>query len=178
MNPLLSFRPAPPTPKAPSSAAVAAAANQALMTVAIRVRPLSSKEQMNGHRSVVSTLVEENVCNISKLERSGAVLQSEKGQRHGYQYDRVFDDTATNEDVYVHTVRDVLPKVLAGTNCTILAYGATGAGKTHTIMGYEGDAGMMPRSVIDLFAAIESSPGAEAYSVSVSYMEGTSVRFF
>ena len=59
------------------------------MTVAVRIRPLSMKEQHLGHRAVVIA-DNEKVATISKLERIGAVLQSEKGQTHSYEFDRVF----------------------------------------------------------------------------------------
>lgn len=141
------------------------------MTVGLRVRPLSGKETANGHRAVVNTVDEDNICSISKLERMGAVLQSERGQIHTYEFDRVFGSEASNEQVYESTVRNLIPKVLMGINCTIFAYGSTGAGKTHTIMGYSQDPGMMPRSMIDLFAAIEASEEPSRFSVQVSYME-------
>ena len=39
-------------------------------------------------------------------------------------------------------------------------------------MGNEADPGMMPRSMIDLFAAIEQTDDPSSFSVRVSYMEG------
>jgi hypothetical protein len=41
---------------------------------------------------------------------------------------------ATNEDVYAGTVRELVTGVLYGINTTIFAYGATGSGKTFTMV--------------------------------------------
>jgi kinesin family protein 18/19 len=48
---------------------------------------------------------------------------------HSYEFDKVFSEEATNQQVYESTARSLVPKVLDGMNCTIFAYGATGAGK-------------------------------------------------
>jgi hypothetical protein len=144
-----------------------------LMTVAIRVRPLSQKELLLGHQKVVD--VNGKITSITKSQRRDGHLQSEKGQLHSYEFDRCFDEKTSNEAVYHAVVEGLIPKILNGTNCTLLAYGSTGAGKTHTIMGNESDRGMMHRSMMDLFSWIEKRKRIkqveESFSVSVSYME-------
>src|SRR5271170_3533828 len=50
-----------------------------------------------------------------------------------YAFDRIFDETCTQEDVFTHTAKPLLDGVLDGFNATVFAYGATGCGKTHTI---------------------------------------------
>ena len=42
---------------------------------------------------------------------------------------------ASQEDVYSSCARELVTRVLDGYNATILAYGQTGAGKTHTMTG-------------------------------------------
>ena len=42
---------------------------------------------------------------------------------------------ATNLDVYNGTIQDLVSGVLHGINTTVLAYGATGSGKTYTMVG-------------------------------------------
>lgn len=54
-----------------------------------------------------------------------------------FQFDRVFGPKATQLDVFSQ-VRPLVESVLAGYNATVLAYGSTGSGKTHTIMGCSG----------------------------------------
>jgi kinesin family protein 18/19 len=50
-----------------------------------------------------------------------------------FAFDRVFDETTTQGDVYEATTKPLLDSVLDGYNATVFAYGATGCGKTHTI---------------------------------------------
>lgn len=49
---------------------------------------------------------------------------------------------------------------LPGFTTTVLAYGSTGSGKTHTISGTEESPGMLPRSVDLLFQRLESDAAA------------------
>ena len=51
--------------------------------------------------------------------------------------------------------------VLEGFNATFMAYGQTGAGKTHTMSGTSGhfdERGVIPRAVSNLFKEIASKP--------------------
>ena len=56
---------------------------------------------------------------------------------HVFGFDRVHDQADNQEVVYLSTGRPATKAVLAGYNSTILAYGQTGTGKTHTMeVGY------------------------------------------
>ena len=48
-----------------------------------------------------------------------------------YAYDHVFDADAGQEAVFRVTTRPLIDEVVKGLNATVLAYGATGSGKTH-----------------------------------------------
>lgn len=72
--------------------------------------------------------------------------------------------------MYEKTTKSLLPKVLNGYNATVFAYGATGAGKTYTMLGTEEEPGIMFRTLHDLF--IEIAKMSElVYQVSMSYLE-------
>ena len=47
---------------------------------------------------------------------------------------QVFNTTTTQAEMY-NVVKPRLDDVLFGYNCTIFAYGQTGTGKTHTMLG-------------------------------------------
>lgn len=49
-------------------------------------------------------------------------------------FDRVFGPESVQEDVFLGLV-PVLDTVIKGFNACVLAYGQTGAGKTHTLIG-------------------------------------------
>ncbi len=67
----------------------------------------------------------------------------------------------------------LLDHVLSGYNATVLCYGQTGAGKTHTMMGAKNDfqqRGLCPRTVAGLLARAAQQERA-ASAVRMSYME-------
>ena len=67
--------------------------------------------------------------------------------RREFRVDKVFDATATNEDVYLGVGAPILDAVLAGCHGSILAYGQSGSGKTYSMLNDDGDvaaAGIVP----------------------------------
>ena len=52
-----------------------------------------------------------------------------------YAFNIAFDEESSQLDVYNQTAKDYIPNVFQGQNVTVFAYGATGAGKTHTMLG-------------------------------------------
>jgi hypothetical protein len=57
---------------------------------------------------------------------------------------QVFEDT-----------RHLAQSAVDGYNVCIFAYGQTGSGKTHTIYGGEGDPGLTPRGIHELFNVLD-----------------------
>ncbi len=60
--------------------------------------------------------------------------------------------------------------VLNGYNATVFAYGATGSGKTFTMLGSETSPGLMPLTLDALFRAAEENESKE-YIITLSYIE-------
>jgi len=93
-----------------------------------------------------------------------------------YTFDRVFL-YSDQESIYHEVVTPILEEVLTGYNCTIFAYGQTGTGKTFTMEGdlrdnfgeCSRDAGIIPRTLYTLFAALERKN--TEYTVRVSFLE-------
>jgi kinesin family member C1 len=71
-----------------------------------------------------------------------------------FKFDRVFDPSSSQEDVFGE-ISQLVQSALDGYRVCIFAYGQTGSGKTHTIMGKENDLGMIPRSVTQIFDTAE-----------------------
>lgn len=55
-------------------------------------------------------------------------------------------------------------------NSTIFAYGHTGSGKTHTMMGTPSQPGMTPRAVQDMFSLIRQMAGMYVFTCSGLYI--------
>jgi len=59
---------------------------------------------------------------------------------HIFQFDRAYGGESSQEDVYSESIRPQVQQVLQGGRCSVLAYGATGSGKTYTMLaGTEGE---------------------------------------
>uniref|UniRef100_A0A7S4QNC0 Kinesin-like protein n=1 Tax=Alexandrium monilatum TaxID=311494 RepID=A0A7S4QNC0_9DINO len=73
-----------------------------------------------------------------------------------YRCDHAFGPESTQEQVYAKAVAPIADAVIRGYNGAVIAYGQTGAGKTHTMVGGrtpEGR-GVTPRVVADIFAGL------------------------
>ncbi|KAG8860509.1 kinesin-like protein Klp5 [Tulasnella sp. 330] len=92
-----------------------------------------------------------------------------KDQR--YTFDRVFDESARQIDVFEKTTKPLLDGLLDGFNATVFAYGATGCGKTHTISGTEADPGIIYLTMAELFSKIEEKQDDMMVEVSLSFLE-------
>lgn len=74
---------------------------------------------------------------VQGLLKEGSVKQ--------FTYDRVFESNSSQEDLFKEIGVKVISQVLEGINSTVLAYGVTGSGKTHTIQGYHFSFGEMAK---------------------------------
>lgn len=54
---------------------------------------------------------------------------------------------------------------------TVFAYGATGAGKTHTMLGTQQNPGIIFLTVMDLYRRMEELRATKKFEISVSYLE-------
>lgn len=86
-------------------------------------------------------------------------------------FDKVFDQTSTQEEVYAGAVKPLLDTVLDGFNASVFAYGATGCGKTHTVSGTPDHQGIIFRAMDDLFTRIEAMRDTKEITLSLSYLE-------
>lgn len=58
-----------------------------------------------------------------------------KNKPKKYMYDYVFAEDSTQDEVYQTTTSPLIKDVLKGYSAAVFAYGATGSGKTHTMLG-------------------------------------------
>lgn len=141
------------------------------LMVAVRVRPTSD--------------VNEPKC--VKVNSKKSLLLDDAGKKEKprrYLYDYVFSETSTQEEVYQATTSPLIKDVLNGLNAAVFAYGSTGAGKTHTMLGpnpkkaatpsseespprsTEAD-GLMVRAIVEIFKFVEQTDKSTAFRVSL-----------
>ncbi|KAJ3339262.1 kinesin-like protein Klp5 [Gonapodya sp. JEL0774] len=126
-------------------------------------------------RRIVS-VVDEQVLVFDPPDKSAAqtafhVPGAKRYKNIFYTFDRVFDENASQQEVYENSTKHLIDGVLNGYNATVFAYGATGCGKTHTITGTQHDPGVIFRTMRDLFQCIRDSRHERITEVSVSYLE-------
>jgi kinesin family protein 5 len=118
-------------------------------------------------------------CSIKHIDvgihRSPSCLPQSREASGSFTFDRVFDMSSRQNDVFDYSIRPTVDDILNGYNGTVFAYGQTGAGKSYTMMGTSIDdeegKGIIPRIVEQIFASIMASPSTIEYTVRVSYME-------
>ncbi|KAL4624257.1 kinesin-like protein KIF6 isoform X1 [Arapaima gigas] len=103
-----------------------------------------------------------------------------KKESYRFRFQKVFDQTAKQEEIFEHVAKPVADSVLAGYNGTIFAYGQTGSGKTFTITGGAerySDRGIIPRTLSYLYQHFNQaslplgSDSGKIYTTHISYLE-------
>lgn len=109
-------------------------------------------------------------------------------QAKTYAFDRVFGPESDQQMIFDMGVSNSLKEMFEGYNCTVFAYGQTGTGKTHTMLGEftlptespdlrkvpqikpEDQWGVIPRTIYELFELFKQDTSKE-YSVKLSFIE-------
>lgn len=140
--------------------------------VAVRVRPLNEKEKYISNFDT-ARVVDKNLLVLLDPQYEMSPddhFRNNRNREKQYTFEYVFDDKAEQIDIYNQTTAPLVKSVLEGYNSTVFAYGATGAGKTYTMMGPENNPGVMKNALTDLFTSIESMKEKEGVVI-ISYIE-------
>ncbi|XP_054041291.1 kinesin-like protein KIF27 [Rissa tridactyla] len=130
--------------------------------VAVRIRPLLSKEVLHNHQ----------VC-VRLVPNTQQIII---GKDRVFTFDFVFGKNSTQEEVFTVCIKPLLVSLAEGYNATVFAYGQTGSGKTYTIGGghiasvAEDEKGIIPRAIQELFQHISENRNID-FHVKVSYIE-------
>ncbi|XP_004263995.1 kinesin-like protein KIF18A [Orcinus orca] len=150
------------------------------MKVVVRVRPENTKEKTSGFHKVVH-VVDKHILVFDPKQEEISFFHGKKTINRDitkrqnkdlkFVFDAVFDETSTQLEVFEHTTKPILRSFLNGYNCTVLAYGATGAGKTHTMLGSAAEPGVMYQTMLDLYKSMDEIKEEKVCSTAVSYLE-------
>jgi len=148
---------------------------RAFQQVAVRCRGLSPKERCKPQTSDILDVVEQKVVIVRDPDeghKDYLDVKQNRTKEKQFTFDKAFGVACTNRDVYDGTVKNLVHNVVEGMNVTVFAYGATGSGKTYTMVGSPQDPGLMVRSLETIFDITKesSSPGYE-FKVVCSYLE-------
>lgn len=131
-----------------------------------RLRPTSRRYeglQVNGSR-----------VKIALGDKDAEKFTSAQYKEREYKFQKVFDEGATQEEVYDETVHHMVERFLEGYNGTIFAYGQTASGKTYTIEGSArsyAERGIIPRALSHIYSILKEREDEYLSSVHISFME-------
>lgn len=92
-----------------------------------------------------------------------------------FTYDAVYDKSSTQREVYDEGAFPLVESVMSGYNGTIFAYGQTGCGKTHTMIGLKdnkAEKGIIPNAFDHIFGYLDSQDNdSKKFLIRCSYLE-------
>ena len=151
--------------------------------IAVRVRPLNASELEYSNFKTLTHQSNEQISfhGIDSLSSSpeGTIYIGDetnivitKYRKKDFEFDFAFEETTTQDEVYKNTTKMLLDNIMNGFNSTVFAYGATGSGKTYTMVGTDSNPGLMVKSIQDLFAKVNEQQTADKnFTIKFSYVE-------
>lgn len=82
-----------------------------------------------------------------------------------YAFDYAFDENAEQVAVFEKTTQSLIDGIIDGFNATVFAYGATGAGKTYTMLGTPNDHGIFGYTFEELFVKMEEQAKTKDFKI-------------
>ncbi|XP_018095471.1 kinesin-like protein KIF22-B isoform X1 [Xenopus laevis] len=140
----------------------------ARVRVAVRLRPYMEEKEEDKVPTACVRGLDSHSLEIVNWRNQLETMQ--------YQFDAFYGDSASQREIYMGSVCHILPHLLIGQNASVFAYGPTGAGKTHTMLGNPDQPGVIPRAVRELLQMTRmaaSAPENEnwTYTITMSYVE-------
>jgi len=160
------------------------------INVALRIRPLSNKEIETD--TCIHVLPQEvGTGTLECASQFQSVKIGENESRHNFTFDHVLPQSTNQGEMYSTCANSLVKSCLEGYNATVLAYGQTGTGKTHTMIGDLGKGGtenkadgIIPRALKNIFNNLkhklecqEASPLVSTASSTPSYEYQVKVQF-
>ncbi|KAK6925198.1 Kinesin motor domain, partial [Dillenia turbinata] len=138
--------------------------------VFVRLRPMGKKEKEQGSRCCVRIVNRRDVF-LTEFANENDYLRLKRLRGRHFTFDASFPDSTSQQEVYSTTTAELVEAVLQGRNGSVFCYGATGAGKTYTMLGTVENPGVMVLAIKDLFAKIRQKSFDGNHVVHLSYLE-------
>ncbi|EGX96004.1 kinesin family protein [Cordyceps militaris CM01] len=109
------------------------------MDVFVRWRPLVGAETVSGSVTHTSRADPSSARLAITIDRG--LAPSDKPWTSASAFTRVLSGDTSNAAAYTAVAQPAVPRVLAGGCHSVFAYGHSGSGKTHTVVGYQDESG-------------------------------------
>ncbi|KAL4489886.1 hypothetical protein ABPG72_010785 [Tetrahymena utriculariae] len=155
------------------------------LSVCVRVRPKTNQELLDKRNYLAQKLQvwDERTIQINSNQEQQIQMKhkrslSQANQKsnieqptQAFEFDRVYEESATNENIFQESVSPFLDYLMQGYNSTIFAYGASGSGKTFTMQGDRNSDGITQLICKKLFERIQEVKDYKHFKVKFSYIE-------
>ncbi|CAL5326980.1 unnamed protein product [Camellia sinensis] len=138
--------------------------------VFVRLRPMGKREREAGSRCCVR-IVNKRDLYLTEFATENDYLRLKRLRGRHFTFDASFPDSTSQQEVYSTTTAELVEAVLQGRNGSVFCYGATGAGKTYTMLGTVENPGVMVLAIKDLFNKIRQRSCDGNHVVHLSYLE-------
>ncbi|KPJ16187.1 Kinesin-like protein subito [Papilio machaon] len=122
-----------------------------LVQVYLRLKPCNAPSNLYEVKS--------DHCLITSLDTStvGHGRRTQYNVSKMYTFSHIFGPEANQMELFERVVKDNLKKLPEGHSFTLLTYGASGSGKTFTLMGTVSSPGLVPRSLEYVFRVVDAA---------------------
>lgn len=136
--------------------------------VMVRIRPMNQKEKDQNCKDILE--INPNDKTLGFIQDQALNLTTKV-----FQFDGVFGENDTQKEIYERSAFGVIETFIEGYNATVFAYGQTGCGKTHTMLGdlhNEQSKGIIPRACKHILTRIGADKqNIEGFDLSCSFIE-------
>ena len=139
--------------------------------VCVRCRPLSPLECQLSTSETIRIMDNKILVLMDPIEYNGpSTVFKNRTREQTYAFDFAFDKYSSQITVFENSTKFLIDGIVNGYNATVFAYGATGAGKTYTMLGNDTNPGIMPLTLEDLFKKVNKYKDRE-YKLKFWYLE-------
>jgi kinesin family protein 18/19 len=139
--------------------------------VCVRCRPLSPLECQLSTSETIRIMDNKILVLMDPIEYNGpSTVFKNRTREQTYAFDFAFDKYSSQITVFENSTKFLIDGIVNGYNATVFAYGATGAGKTYTMLGNESNPGIMPLTLQELFKKVNKYKDRE-YKLKFWYLE-------
>lgn len=155
--------------------------SEVAIKVAVRVRPFNRRELEQNQRNIIRVLDDTALIFDPDEDEDEFFYQ---GTKQNYRditkrvkkkltmsFDSVFNEDAVNNDIFEKCMKPLVNSVMDGFNCSVFVYGATGAGKTYTMLGNDDLPGITFLTMQELFRQMNEYGEDRRFDIGISYLE-------
>uniref|UniRef100_A0A336KW17 CSON001206 protein n=1 Tax=Culicoides sonorensis TaxID=179676 RepID=A0A336KW17_CULSO len=157
------------------------AETQTNIRVVIRVRPFNRQELEQNQRNIIRVLDKSNLMFDPEddheeffyhgVKQTHRDLTKRVRKKMNMEYDDIFDWDANNSEIFEISTKPLIESLMQGYNCSVFVYGATGAGKTYTMLGSAETPGITFLTMKALFDRIGELEDDRKFEIGISYLE-------